>query len=335
MAILSASDTARALAAALLISLLIGCAAPADRGGPNPRVDAPASEPQREQEAESEPEARPVPEPEPVSEPVSEPEPVPEPKPTPEPEAELVRAVESDPAAGSAPESAPVPEEPTPEPVREPEPAPEPEPAAVPEPASASLIGRVTLSGGDAAVDQTVVYFVPDNASAVQASIDSTPEIVTRNKVLDPTVLVVPAGTAVRFPNRDPILHNLFSLSPGNQFDLGIYGPGDAPSATLNTPGTVNIFCNVHHDMHAHVLVVDTPFHMRAEADGRFELTGLPIGSGTLHAWHRQGPAWSSRIDLPTAEPVAIALEITRPNLPPHRDKRGQSYQRRDRDPYR
>lgn len=310
VAVLSARNATSRTVPALLLVLLAGCTAPVDRDAPPSPTDAPTARPQ--------PEPIPAPEPTPEPEPAAEPEPEPQPEPVPE----------------HAPETEP---EPRPEPAPEPEagPAPEPEPEPRPAPATASISGRVALAGGDAAVDQTVLYFVPDGAPAAAAPLPSAPEIVTRDKVLDPTVLVVPAGTEVRFPNEDPILHNLFSVSPGNAFDVGIYGPGEAPSATLGSPGAVNIFCNVHHDMHAHVLVVDTPFYTRADADGRFELSGLPTGRGTLHAWHRQGPAWSRSIELPAEAPVDLTLEITRPNLPPHRDKRGQSYQRRDRDPYR
>ncbi len=199
------------------------------------------------------------------------------------------------------------------------------------------LTGRITMTGGDASPDEAVVYFVPQSADDADRKVDpvDTAEIVTRDKSLSPTVLAVSRGTEVSFPNKDPILHNLFSVSSENSFDVGVYGPDESPSVTFANPGVVNIYCNVHHDMHAHVLVVDTPWRAQAGADGRFRLTGLPAGAGELHVWHRQSERWSRSMKLPTAGTIDVTLEVTKPKLPPHRDKAGQPYNRRDRDPYR
>lgn len=215
----------------------------------------------------------------------------------------------------------------------EPAPAPEPEPVRQ----EAAVTGRITLNGGDADPEDAVIYFVTDAPPAESpASVaGETREIVTRDKNLSPTVMAIGRGTEIRFPNEDPILHNLFSVSPANDFDLGVYGPGEAPSVTFEQPGVVNIYCNVHHDMHAHVLVVDTPWRTRAAADGSFRLEGLPPGPGELHVWHRQSEPWSRALELPAGGPVEVSLAVTKPRLPPHRDKTGQPYNRRDRDPYR
>lgn len=200
-----------------------------------------------------------------------------------------------------------------------------------------SLRGRVTLQGGDAEVSQTVVYFEPEGGAAPPAP--GVFDVETRDKTFDPTVIVVPRGSEVRFPNRDPILHNVFSVSGDNAFDLGVYGPDTAPGTTLEQTGAVNVYCNVHHDMHAHVLVLDTPWFVQVGPDGRFSLDGLPPGPGTLTAWHRQAEAWSMSITETVggtaADPIEIRLDINRPQLPEHMDKTGQSYFRRDRDPYR
>lgn len=234
----------------------------------------------------------------------------------------------------------------TPAQMRTPDPAPpEPEVAPTPRPApespaierEISISGRITLIGGDADAEDAIVYFIPADGTARPDPADTahTREIVTRDKSLSPTVLAVSRGSRVHFPNQDPILHNLFSVSAENGFDLGVYGPGESPSVTFDEPGVVNIYCNVHHDMHAHVLVVDTPWRTRPDPAGRFRLTGLPGGPGELHVWHRQSERWSRSLELPAGGPVEVSLEVSRPRLPPHRDKAGQSYSRRDRDPYR
>ena len=92
-----------------------------------------------------------------------------------------------------------------------------------------------------------------------------------------PRVLAVPVGTVVRFPNSDGIFHNVFSLSQGNAFDLGLYRSGASKSRAMSTPGLVRVFCDVHHAMVAYVWVMDTPFLASPGADGSFALTGLNI----------------------------------------------------------
>lgn len=278
------------------------------------------------------------------TEPESTDPPKPEPDRAPPPETERAESVEAieDEGTGTEAIDETAPEEPPTAGERD---RPEASEAAASESAPATrpgrtedgeVSGRIMLTGGDADPSEAVVYFVPrEGASSYASDAGKTGEIVTRDKSLSPTVLAVASGSEIRFPNQDPILHNLFSVSAGNDFDLGVYGPEEAPSVTFEQPGVVNIYCNVHHDMHAHVLVVDTPFRTRPDSNGNFTLTGLPAGSGELHVWHRQSDRWSRAIKLPASGAFEVSLEVTKPSLPPHRDKTGQSYNRRDRGPYR
>jgi len=90
--------------------------------------------------------------------------------------------------------------------------------------------------------------------------------MVTRGKMLLPHVMAVPLGSTVEFPNDDPISHNLFSLTTNNSFDLGLYRKGAGKSQKFDTPGIVNVYCNVHPAMSAVIHVMATPFY--AFADG-------------------------------------------------------------------
>jgi plastocyanin len=182
-------------------------------------------------------------------------------------------------------------------------------------------------------VRQAVVYFEPAAGGSVRAA--AAPfDMVTQKKQFLPRVLAVPKGSRVRFPNQDPILHNVFSVSPENAFDMGLYKKGPGKERRFDNPGVVRVYCNVHHDMVAYLLVLETPFSTAPNAQGEFVLTGLPRGRGKLTVWHEQAEAQAVEVELPRAEPLLARVEIVRPTLPPHLNKLGQSYFRSQRDRY-
>jgi plastocyanin len=193
--------------------------------------------------------------------------------------------------------------------------------------------GKGPARGSD--VRQAVVYFEP--ASPQPARPAETPfEMVTRRKAFAPRTLVVPRGSRVRFPNQDPILHNVFSVSSPNQFDLGLYRQGPGKEERFAEAGLVRVYCNVHHDMVGYILVLDTPYHASPDADGEFVLTGLPRGRGKLTVWHEQADPWTADVELPQKgpEPLLARVEIVRPLIPAHLNKLGKSYFRSQRDRY-
>lgn len=202
----------------------------------------------------------------------------------------------------------------------------------------ARLTGAVRLVDHDRELDlveDVAVYFRHEEPTPVVPPAEPL-LMKTYRKAFDPRVLPLVVGSTVRFPNRDPILHNVFSLSRGNSFDLGLYGPGDGASHTFETTGLVRIYCNVHQSMVAHVLVLDTPHFTMAEQDGTFTLAGLPPGPGVLYAWHERAERVASRaLTVPMASPVALELTLTGRRVPDHRNKFGQRYGgRRGRDRY-
>src|SRR3989442_13471333 len=118
-----------------------------------------------------------------------------------------------------------------------------------------------------------------------------TVEIAITDKTYAPHVVVVPVGSTVRFPNHDPFNHNVFSVSEPNQFDLGLYGRGDAKSHTFTNPGLVRVYCNVHPRMVAYVLVMENRYYAQPGNDGSFTIDNVPAGRYRLHVWHERIPS--------------------------------------------
>lgn len=194
-----------------------------------------------------------------------------------------------------------------------------------------ALSGAVALTErGDAVGEagEVVVYYRPKTPVELQPPAEPL-IMATEGKRFSPRVLPLVVGSTVEFPNRDPILHNVFSLSRNNSFDLGLFGPDRSESHQFETLGLVRVYCNVHQSMVAHVLVLDTPFFVTTGEDGRFELDALPAGPGTLYAWHeRARHVFTQAMTLPLEEPVEIGLELNQRQVPSHRNKFGKSYRR-------
>ncbi len=182
-------------------------------------------------------------------------------------------------------------------------------------------------------VEDVVVYYQPSTEGAeIELEPPAEPlSMVTRNKEFEPGLLVIPRGGTVRFPNEDPILHNVFSVSPGNRFDVGLYRRGEGKSHTFDEAGLVRVFCNVHYAMSAHILVLDTPFYTRPSVDGRFRLEDLPAGPGRLTVWQERAQPVTVDIQLPREGTLVLRLDLSRRRVPEHLNKFGKPYSRRDR----
>ncbi len=174
------------------------------------------------------------------------------------------------------------------------------------------------------AVDATVVVFTPGRP--VTAPKPVIVDMVTVRKAFVPRIVVVPVGSTVRFPNQDPILHNVFSVSGKNSFDLGLLGKGAGKSAVFREAGIVRVFCNVHHGMFGYIFVVASPFWARIGADGTFSIPGVPAGAGKLTVWNERSSPTTMDLTLPLAVPPRIGIEITMPRIPPHKNKLGKPY---------
>ena len=203
--------------------------------------------------------------------------------------------------------------------------------------ASSSLAGTLSLVERGVPVNEAadaVVWYVPSSRVAPPAPVRA--EVRTRDRQFIPRLTVVPVGSDVWFPNSDPILHNVFSVSAGNRFDLGLYRQGPGKSARITKAGLVRVYCNVHQSMSAFVLALATPYVARPGADGRFALAGLPPGDGTLFVWHERADVLSRALLLPQDSTLAVTLELRPAGPIEHLDKNGRPYgEHKSNDEYR
>jgi plastocyanin len=200
-------------------------------------------------------------------------------------------------------------------------------------PAEVVVGGRVTMLDKDdhpGDVGQAVVWLATPAPVAVAPA---RAEIGTANKEFSPHVLVVAVGSTVSFPNHDPFNHNVFSLSEESPFDLGLYGRGEGRSVKFSRPGVVRVYCNVHAQMSAIVVVRDNPYVTQPGSDGIFSLPSVPAGSYLLHVWHERAPEVSRQLQVPPTgiENLAVELDARGYRFKPHLNKFGQPYPQQGR----
>jgi plastocyanin len=157
--------------------------------------------------------------------------------------------------------------------------------------------------------------------------------LVQEHKSFHPRLLVVEVGASVEFPNHDPFFHNVFSLFEGKRFDLGLYEAGTSHTVNFDRPGVSYIFCNIHPEMSAVVVALNTPFFGVSDSRGNVAILRVPRGRYVLRIWHQRAApdalkSLSREVTISEDSRslgVLRVVESTALNLA-HKNKYGQDY---------
>jgi plastocyanin len=201
-----------------------------------------------------------------------------------------------------------------------------------------TVTGRVATFGGPAAAENisAVVWLTP-----VAQPGGDPPEVKPmhatlrqKNKSFEPHLLTVTKGSSVDFPNLDPWFHNVFSLFNGKKFDLGLYEAGTSRTVHFEREGVSYIFCNIHPEMSAVVVVVSSPYFGVANTHGEFSIAGVPPGRYTLHIWSENAlpetlKGLSREVDVSGTMHSVGTLRVRETDIAKtqHKNKYGQDYE--------
>ncbi len=203
------------------------------------------------------------------------------------------------------------------------------------------LTGRVELQEGNtkrnmpdasgAVVWLTAVAGTGDTPVSVRPS--GPLRLTQHNKSFEPRLLVVPVGAVVEFPNHDPFFHNVFSLFEGKRFDLGLYEAGATRNVHFDRVGVSYIFCNIHPEMSAVVIALDTPYYAISNQPGEIVIPNVPPGRYVLHVWHQASlpdalNSLTREITVSANESLLGVIRLIAVKLPPHKNKYGRDYDR-------
>ena len=195
--------------------------------------------------------------------------------------------------------------------------------------ASAGTVkGRIEVvdKGGKKATDVSDVVVYVDGAKTKPKPARAT--VTMKGKTFLPRVVAVGVGGTIDFPNEDPIFHNVFSVSGENRFDLDLYKRPKSGSWTFQHPGIVRVYCNIHPQMSAVVVVRDNPYFTKANVDGSFSIEDVPPGKYELKAWQERAGEGSVAITVAATGDTSaeITLDASTFKRAPHKNKFGKDY---------
>lgn len=159
---------------------------------------------------------------------------------------------------------------------------------------------------------RNIVIYLKSAPAAVPVSHvgDSTITMAQEGETFIPHVLPILIGSTVEFPNHDPIFHNVFSLSGTKSFDLGRYPQGNSKVVKFDQTGIIPVFCHIHSDMSAIIMVLDNPYFTVPEADGRYRIDSIPAGTYTLVAWHERSEPVEIQVHLRGDQALEVNITV-------------------------
>src|ERR1051326_5180315 len=187
---------------------------------------------------------------------------------------------------------------------------------------------------------KAVVWLTPVSGTVDPPRQDPSniPKLVQKNKSFHPSLLVIPVGGKVEFPNHDPFFHNVFSLFEGERFDLGLYESGSTRFVKFDRPGISFIFCNIHAEMSAVVIALATPYYAISDNRGELTLPNVPPGRYQLQIFHSSVPpdalhAVNREITVTSDDTSLGSFSLAESDgLVAHKNKYGRDYDRPEPD---
>jgi plastocyanin len=157
---------------------------------------------------------------------------------------------------------------------------------------------------------RVVIYLEGPIPTGQNSDAPTTQQIEQQDRRFVPDMVVVPVGSTVTFPNMDPIFHNIYSLSKPKSFDLGSYDKGETRKVTFPKPGVVEIYCHLHPNMEATVVVTPNRWYARPDRNGQYRISDVPPGQYTVVAWHRTAGFFRKTVVVGNGESAAADFFI-------------------------
>ncbi len=168
---------------------------------------------------------------------------------------------------------------------------------------------RVNAKTPDAAEIGNLVIFVKDAPNEQQLT-TTRASISQRDESFVPRVTAITRGSSIEFPNFDPYFHNVFSLSRALTFDLGRFRKGEKRERVFPRAGVVKVYCHIHSEMSATIMVFDHRLYASPAANGAFAIDGVPPGTYQLSAWHERIGETTKPITVVAGDDASVEFSL-------------------------
>jgi len=137
-------------------------------------------------------------------------------------------------------------------------------------------------------------------------------KIIQKNAKFIPRVVPVTRNTVVEFINYDKFYHNVFSVTPGARFNLGRRPTGTVVRRKIERPGEIKLFCDIHAQMNATIISLDTPYFARVRPSGTFQINDLPEGEYLVRVYHPDLPDTEEYISIGAGKTIRRNFTLSR-----------------------
>jgi plastocyanin len=188
------------------------------------------------------------------------------------------------------------------------------------------IVGKITVTEADGkpATNADVIVYV---VGFKEPPGTATTKVAQQDRKFVPDLVAITVGETVEFPNGDNFFHNVFSQSTARKFDLGSFKKSETKTKDFPSPGVVDVYCNIHPEMAATILVLPNRRHTSTGKDGRYVLDGVPAGEWTVFAYSRRATRpVSAKVSVATGADTTIDLSLVRGAEPEHPNKYGEKY---------
>jgi plastocyanin len=183
---------------------------------------------------------------------------------------------------------------------------------------AAPLSVRVVDSSGRP-VQNAVVTLYPAGPAARAPRPGGRYVISQQNLQFHPFLTIVPVGADVSFPNLDPTKHHVYSFSAAKRFELKLFAKDQSRTVHFDKPGVVALGCNIHDQMSAFIVVTNSAWTARTNANGVAAFQDAPGAAARLTVWHpylRAPGGVAQQAVTPGQRSAAFAVQL-RPPPPP------------------
>ena len=173
---------------------------------------------------------------------------------------------------------------------------------------------QIQVQGPDGKALAGAAVFLESREARQKAKPLQVAEMAQAGRQFTPSVLIVPTGTAVTFPNRDTVRHHVYSFSETKKFELKLFAGTPANPVVFDKSGIAVLGCNIHDNMAAWIVIVDTPFYGLSDSLGITALVDVPPANYRLRVWHSRLPVGAPALDQAltvSSAPTSATVRLT------------------------